>query len=187
VCSLTPPNPHFPRFLFEIDRDFADQLHFSQCHCGGVLHRANYPRKPRGCPDEARGDYQFRFSFCCSRCRRRTTAKSVRFLGRRVYLGLTVVLTSARAATNALTEKVADELGVPISTLQRWRQWWKNDFSSTHLWQTECAQFALRITNTLFPANLLDDFKQRAANPSQALIDLLSFLAPMTVKADLVK
>jgi hypothetical protein len=112
---------------------------------------------------------------------------SVRFLGRRVYLGLTVVLTSVRSVTNALTETVADEVGVPISTLKRWRQWWKNHFPLTPLWQTECAQFALRITNDLFPANLFNDFKQRAVNTSKALLDLLSFLTPITVKTDHVK
>lgn len=112
---------------------------------------------------------------------------SVRFLGRRVYLGLTVVLTSARSVTNALTEEIADELGVPISTLQRWRQWWNNAFPLTPLWQTECAQFTLRITDSLFPANLLNDFKQRAVNTSKALLDLLSFLTPITVKVNHVK
>ena len=32
------------------------------------------------------------FSFCCHRCRKRATSVSVRFFGRRVYLGLAVVL-----------------------------------------------------------------------------------------------
>jgi hypothetical protein len=56
------------------------------------LHRANYPRKPLGCPDEVRADFESRLSFCCNRCRRRTTLMSLCFLGRRVYLSLVVVL-----------------------------------------------------------------------------------------------
>jgi hypothetical protein len=58
-------------------------------YCHGKLHRADFDRKPRGGPQWVR-----RYSFCCAEedCRRRRTPESVRFLGRRVYTGLAVVL-----------------------------------------------------------------------------------------------
>src|ERR1700726_3419348 len=51
--------------------------------------RGHINRKPRGGPQWDR-----RYSFCCAEedCRRRLTPESVRFLGRRVYAGLVVVL-----------------------------------------------------------------------------------------------
>ncbi len=67
------------------------------CSCGGRLHSANYPRAPRGGPDHLPEEYRSRFSFCCDRdgCRKRMTPPSVRFLGRKVYLGAVVILVSA--------------------------------------------------------------------------------------------
>lgn len=76
-------------------------------YCGGALHRANYPRKVRGLPPGASaGDGaggpgpELRLSFCCARegCRKRHTPASLRFLGRRVYAGVVLVLVMAPAA-----------------------------------------------------------------------------------------
>ena len=94
VCHILLQDPKFFQLLLRIDIELAAQTCANRCPCGGVLHVADYPRKPRGCPREVRGDYTSRFSFCCSLCRKRTTAMSVRFLGRRVYLSLLVVATS---------------------------------------------------------------------------------------------
>ena len=35
-------------FLFQVDEQLADAACKAGCPCGGRLHRANYPRKPRG-------------------------------------------------------------------------------------------------------------------------------------------
>jgi hypothetical protein len=45
-----------------------------------------------------------RFSLCCGRegCRRRATPPSVRFLGRRVYVGAVVIVASVLIAPNAV-------------------------------------------------------------------------------------
>jgi hypothetical protein len=91
VCHILLNDTQFFSMLLLIDRDLGRQRQALGCDCGGNLHKADYPRKPRGCPREARADCASRFSFCCSRCRKRVTAESVRFLGRRVYLSLAVV------------------------------------------------------------------------------------------------
>ena len=76
-------------FLFSIDQDLAENTRQQACPCGGRLHRANYPRKPRGGSDDLPEQYRWRLSFCCERdgCRKRVTPPSVRFLGPKVYLG----------------------------------------------------------------------------------------------------
>ena len=91
-----PPAVRFWPFLLAVDQDLAQTTRQKGCACGGRLHRANYPRKPRGA-DDLPPDYACRFSFCCAcdGCRKRVTPPSVRFLGRKVYLFAVVVLVSA--------------------------------------------------------------------------------------------
>jgi hypothetical protein len=61
---------------------------------------------------------------------------SVRFLGRHVYLGLAVVLMSAQLTqSTAITTRLSSSLQVPLRTLQRWRQWWRETFPMTSFWQ----------------------------------------------------
>lgn len=98
MCHALLQDPKFPALLLRIDHELAEQTRSEGCGCGGALHRADYPRKPRGCPREVRPDYSLRLSFCCAQCRKRSTSKSVRFLGRRVYLALAVVLVSHPAS-----------------------------------------------------------------------------------------
>jgi len=78
------------QLLEKVDADLAREACQKGClYCCGKLHRADYDRKPRGGPQ-----WERRYSFCCAEedCRRWHTPESVRFLGRRVYAGLAVVL-----------------------------------------------------------------------------------------------
>src|SRR3989475_12646047 len=79
--------PVFTRVLLKFDEDLAEQARQRGCGCGGKLHSARYPRKPRGTPEEVQEDYSRRRSFCCAEegCRKRTTPASFRFLSRRGY------------------------------------------------------------------------------------------------------
>src|SRR5262245_34120147 len=89
----------FGREFFErlqaADAQIAANVAGAGCEaCGGRLHRGDYRRKPRGAVLAAAGEeFVVRFSFCCARdgCRQRATPPSLRFLGRRVYLGAAVV------------------------------------------------------------------------------------------------
>src|SRR5271157_4368665 len=66
----------------------------------GPLHRSDYDRKPRGALIAPAGEaFVRRFSLCCGRegCRKRATPPSLRFLGRRVYLGAVVLVASMLA------------------------------------------------------------------------------------------
>ena len=181
MCHALLRDPKFFRLLLRIDEELAAQVHAGRCQCGGTLHRANYPRKPRGCPNEVRADFESRFSFCCAACRKRKTSASVRFLGRRVYLALAVVLCSARhAGQNTAPARACATLNVPVRTLQRWRQWWIEMFPLTPLWQASGARFMPPVTNDVFPAGLLERFAGDAAGQ---LMRLLVFLSPVSVMA----
>ena len=182
MCHVDLQRSQFFLFLIRLDEELAAQAQGAGCSCGGVLHRANYPRKPRGCPTLAiREAFSSRLSFCCSRCRRRTTSMSVRFLGRRVYLGLVVVLCSARhAGQNTAAARLCEALAVPLRTLTRWRRWWREDFLQTPLWQAMCARFMPPVSAHGLPGDLLARF---AGEATEALQRLLRFLAPLTVRA----
>ena len=127
-----------------------------------------------------RESYESRFSFCCAHCRRRSTAQSVRFLGRRVYLGWAVVLCSARHAGQNTAAALCEALAVPRRTLMRWRQWWRDEFMQTPLWQSLCGRFMPPVKAAELPADLLARF---AGVPTEALGRLLLFLAPLSVGA----
>ena len=95
---------------------------------------------------------------------------SVRFLGRRVYLGLAVVLVSARHAGQIpAAARTAEALAIPIRTLERWRQWW----------QAQCARFMPPVATHRLPGELLDRFAGQTAEP---LLRLLLFLTPLTLR-----
>jgi hypothetical protein len=105
---------------------------------------------------------------------------SVRFLGRRVYLGLAVVLVSApHAGQTPAAARLGEGLGIPIRTLERWRQWWQTDFALTLLWQAQCARFMPPVATSGLPGELLDRFTGQTAEP---LLRLLLFLTPLTVR-----
>lgn len=180
MCHALLQNPNFFQLLLQIDIELAAETRALRCHhCGGALHRANYPRKPRACLNEIRDDFESRFSFCCHQCRKRATSMSVRFLGRRVYLGLAVVLMSAgRSQSISAVGQLSDTLNVPVRTIQRWRSWWAEQFPLTPLWQAACARFMPPVDLSQLPTSLIARFTGAAA---ESLMRLLVFLSPLTV------
>ena len=181
-------NRLFDSSLFHLllfaDRDLATEVQVGGCGCGGALHWARYPRKPRGGPPaDLLDEYSTRESFCCAveGCRKRATPPSLRFLGRRIYLGAVVVLASAM--TGGVTEKRAARMravvGVSMRTLQRWRAWWLAAFPRTVFWKGARARFSPPVEASRLPASLLERF---AAGASVGLEACLRFLSPITTR-----
>jgi hypothetical protein len=180
VCHALLHDPRFFTLLLQIDRELAAQTQADGCACSGPLHRADYPRKPRGCPPELRSSVDRRFSFCCHTCRKRTTAPSVRFLGRRVYLALVVVLSSSRHAGSNSAARLVAELGIAWHTLQRWRAWWQEAFTRTPLWRAACGAFMPPLHAAQLPEALLERFV--GADAAARMSAALRFLAPLSVR-----
>jgi hypothetical protein len=131
-----------------------------------------------------REDFSSRLSFSCARCRTRSTSLSVRFLGRRVYLALAVVLVSdsGRGSTSAsagAAAKLGAELGVPRQSLKRWRNWWSEQFPLTPLWRATCARFMPAVDVAELPAALLGRF---AGSLTESVMRMLVFLSPVTLR-----
>ena len=180
MCHALVQDPTFFALLLAIDREQAAQTQAAGCACDGRLHCANYPRKPRGCLPEFRSSFDHRFSFCCSTCRKRTTATSVRFLGRRVYLALMVVLSSSRHAGSNSAAPLLTSLAIPLRTLERWRAWWRDEFKQTTLWLSARGAFMPPLDAEQLPADLLERFIGTDATTRMSA--LLRFLTPLTAR-----
>lgn len=179
-------DPAFHEVLLRYDRDLAETARRSGCTCGGPLHQAHYGRKPRGGPPPGADGPPQRLSYCCGRlgCRRRRTPPSVRFLGRRVYLGVVVVLVMALEVwiTERRYRYIKVALGVSRQTLARWRQWWREAFAKSELWRLGRASFIPPVEVTRLPASLVERFCHRE-DDAGGLVALLAFLGPLTTGA----
>lgn len=170
----------FLAILLRADVELAAQARAEGCPCGGVLHRSDYERQPRGLAKADRADFSSRFSFCCNVCRKRVTSRSVRFLGRRVYVMLSVVLMSNRAVERLpAAAQLSACLQVPRQTLGRWREWWTAQFPQTPLWQARGARFMPPPDAQRFPLSMQERFVGSAA---ESLSQLLHFLSPLTTR-----
>lgn len=170
-------------FLLRIDEERAEEVRSSGCCCGGRLHKSNYPRKPRGGPDDLGPEHHERLSFCCDQdgCRKRATPPSVRFLGRRVYLAVVVTLIPAlmQGATAARIRKLAALVGdVSDRTLKRWQSWWQETFPTTDFWREHGARLSPTLAAEQLPASLIERFSGHDIR--KRLVATLRFLSPLT-------
>jgi hypothetical protein len=171
--------------LWRLDQDLARTAQEQRCGwCGGRLDRADYARKPRGVPLELGPEHAVRLSFCCAAegCRRRTTPPSVRFLGRRVYVGTAVLGITAlgAGARRAAVRDLRARLGLSARTLARWRRWWRTAFAVSAFWRSARGQLRTPVPVRALPGALLRRF---TGDVQAQLIATLRFLAPITTAA----
>lgn len=177
-----PRGASFWLFLFAVDQDLAQTTQQKACACGGRLHRANYPRKPRG-SDDLPQDYAYRFSFCCARdgCRKRVTPPSVRFLGRKVYLFAVVVLVSAmrQGPSPRRVRELTHLFGADRRTIVRWQVLWREHVPQTPFWKIARGRLST-VAAIILPRSLLEAFLA-GNDPCRGWGDLLRFLSPITI------
>jgi len=172
-------------FLLKCDRDIAARVRAKGCpRCGGVLHSARYPRKPRGALIDLEPEYERRESFCCSSpdCRGRTTPESLRFMGRKVYLGTAVVLLAATVLQGNRKEiaRLRELVEVSVRTLNRWCRWWRRLFAVSPFWGAVSGHFDRPVDIDRLPLSLLERF---GGNAHEQVVAMLRFLAPITTSS----
>lgn len=148
--------------------------------CGGALHRGNYPRKARGfgpgidaeCLAGEPGP-DLRLSFCCERegCRTRHTPASVRFLGRRVYAAIFVVVAMALCQMGA--RRPAPVVDASPRTLGRWRRWWGEEFPASDVWRAAQGRLMPPVDASALPGSLLPRFGDTAQDQVLGVLRLL--------------
>jgi len=79
-----------------------------------------------------------RESYCCAEegCRRRSTPTSVRFLGRKVFFAVVVLLVPILrdGMSAARFRRLESELPVSRRTVLRWGRFWREQFPTTWPW-----------------------------------------------------
>jgi hypothetical protein len=178
-------NAEYWNSLKILDKIEADRIKSCGCpFCKGKLHRADYPRKPRGKTGES-GKHIRRYSFCCSLCRRRVTPLSYRFAGRKVYSFSIVfiigVLRSGRE--KVLQRRLHDEFGMSAVTIRRWFSWWQEIVFHLRFWREYNSSFLMPpVGREYFPAS----FFERLALPDRSTIDILKYalraFTPLSLK-----
>lgn len=147
--------------------------------CGGPLHRSDYERKPRGALFAPAGeDFVERFSLCCGRegCRKRVTPPSLRFLARRVYLGVVVIVASLVAQALGAARAILQATKVPARTTRRWLSWWRGPFAATAVFVQLRAALVGVAVNEL-PESLVG---RLPGSPTEQARAMLEWLLPLT-------
>lgn len=103
----------------------------------------------------------------------------MRFLGRRVYVAVVLMLVSPRGGAQG--RALCALLTIPERTLDRWRTWWAQDFSCTPFWQSKRERFAVPVETTQLPQSLLARFDKDSA--ADRMMQLLRFVSPLSTRA----
>ena len=181
-------NASFWAFLFSVDEELAEATRQAGCPCGGHLHCANYPRKPGGGCGNLPESYRYRLSFCCERdgCRKRATPPSVRFLGRKVFLGAVVVLVAAmrHGPSPRRVRELTELFDVDRRTIARWSVFWREHFPQTPFWKVARTRFVLGRAIADLPRVLFDAFIH-SEDSREDWERLLRFLSPITTTGGL--
>lgn len=167
--------------LMAIDEAIVERAAEEPCRdCGGPLYRSDHARKPRGGLLAVAGEaFGRRFNLCCGRegCRHRAMPPSVRFLGRRVYVGAVVVVASAIALTMIAASAAVRATGVPARTTRRWLRWWRGPFTTSAPFVELSARLVPSFSRSELPTSILD---RLGGAPAARVSKLLVWLAPIT-------
>ena len=103
----------------------------------------------------------------------------MRFLGRRVYAGLVVVLITAmiNGLKPARVRRIRETLQIDSRTLKRWRQWWLDNFVRSSFWKAARARFMPPVCEQTLPMSLWLSFELQGRH---RLLAVLEFLRPIT-------
>ena len=181
--------PHVQRLLQDLvfygrlercDEDIARGRQSQGCRCGGPLHQGHFQRKPRGGSAALGAMFDRRFSYCCGHCRTRTTPPSLRFLGRKVYLGAIVLLLPAvgRRLPPGVVAALRRVLGPSVRTLRRWLAWWTEVFTRTPFWKVARARLMPIVDEVELPASLVERFD--TGHDYADVERMLAFIGPVT-------
>ena len=178
----TEDGRRFFRLQQEIDLDECRRVQSLGCPaCGGPLDRNDHARKPRGLPFQHFDSDPRRLNLCCRHCRAHNMPESVVYLGRRVYVGVVLVLASILVSglTPRRLVRVQADLGVSAQTVRRWRQWWQNGFVESRFWAARRGLLLPPVAVLDLPNDLVGRFVRRPG--ISRLLAFLRFLSPLTV------
>lgn len=135
------PTRKFFAHLERCDRELAEQMGSKgRCaHCGGKLHRADFPRKTSWLGGRLVQSWCRRVSFCCAEreCRKRLTPPSFRFAQRKWYPLFVVVVAAALGPSGP--EHVTGQVSVAgaspsVRSVRRWQRHYRREYPLSRAW-----------------------------------------------------
>jgi hypothetical protein len=111
----------------------------------------------------------------------------VRFLARKVYLGIVVILVSAmrQGPSPRRVRELSKVFGADRRTIARWQAFWNEHFPRTPFWKVARAQVVLLVELVALPLSLLDAYLL-GADQQREWGKLLRFVSPITISGGLL-
>ena len=81
-------------------------------------------------------------------------------------------------------ELLREKPGIDRRTLERWRQWWLEDFVQSRFWRAARSRFPARFCEATLPLSLCESCDEHARQSEEEQrgdprLDLLHFLSPL--------
>jgi hypothetical protein len=108
------------------------------------------------------------------------TPASLRFLGRKVYFSVWVLLLPVlrEGPTPARLSRLEEVFAVSRRTLLRWRRWWREAVPQSRFWQARRGGWAAPVATAALPGSLLQRFAG-IVETSERVRAVLRWLAPL--------
>jgi hypothetical protein len=109
------------------------------------------------------------------------TPPSLRFLGRKVFFGVLVLLLPILrdGPTPARLNRLCETFGVSVRTVRRWCRFWRETFVTSRVWQAARGRFAAPVREgAALPGSLLGAFCE-ISDPESQIVAVLRFVSPI--------
>jgi hypothetical protein len=108
------------------------------------------------------------------------TPPSLRFLGRKVFFGVVVLLLPVLrdGPTPVRLSRLCERFGVSVRTIRRWCRFWRETFVRSRVWQAVRGRFAVPVDEQGMPGSLLGAFSE-VSDPQSRVVAVLRLFSPM--------
>ena len=108
------------------------------------------------------------------------TPASLRFLGRKVFFGVLVLLLPVLrdGPTRERLNRLCERYAVSLRTVRRWCRFWRETFVTSRVWQAARGRFATPVREGALPASLLGVFSE-IGDPERRIVAVLRLVSPI--------
>jgi predicted DNA-binding transcriptional regulator YafY len=108
------------------------------------------------------------------------TPPSLRFLGRKVFFGVLVLLLPVMrdGPTPERLNRLCGSFAVSVRTVRRWIRFWRETFVTSRVWQSVRGRFARPVREGAMPGSLLDAFSE-ISDTAERVVAVLRLVSPI--------
>ncbi len=165
--------------------------HLKNGHCrvckSKRLRRHRYCRKPRGLPESMSKEIiealQWRNSSRCKDCGAQNTPASVVFLGRKVYVGVMVILATRLLldAKHPIQKYSLFGEQASLLTVMRWQYWWHYAVAKNAFWKQNQGRLQISTKIAHLITKAWNHFQQQCVALTNTAQAILIFFSPITI------